>query len=80
MKSVQLSMEKELIALLLSLVYCDGRIDYETFVKHAKKFIALSDTLFDTWTIQQHSEDQIYLVKHQFANNSKYESGPSLGF
>jgi len=54
-------------------IHCDGRIDYEMFLIHAKKFIALSDTLFDTWTIQKHSEDQIYLAKHQFAKNSKFK-------
>jgi len=51
----------------------DGRIEYETFVKHAKEFIALSDNLFDSWTLKQHCDDQMYLVKHQLVNNSKFK-------
>ena len=54
------------------MVEYDGRIEYETFVKHAKEFIALSDNLFDSWTLKQHCDDQMYLVKHQLVNNSKY--------
>ena len=56
----------------LYLAEYDGRIEYETFVKHAKEFIALSDNLFDSWTLKQHCDDQMYLVKHQLVNNSKY--------
>lgn len=56
----------------LYLAEYDGRIEYETFVKHAKEFIALSDNLFDSWTLKQHCDDQMYLAKHQLVNNSKY--------
>ena len=54
------------------MVEYDGRIEYETFVKDAKEFIALSDNLFDSWTLKQHCDDQMYLVKHQLVNKSKY--------
>ena len=42
----------------------NGRIDYETFEKHARKFSVISESLFDTWSLQQH-DDQVYLVKHE---------------
>ena len=51
-----------------------GKIDYETFVKHAKNFIVLSDNLYDTWILQEHGQDQIYLIKHQLTSDSKYET------
>lgn len=49
-----------------------GSIDYETFETHARSFLTLSETLYDTWCLK-YEQNQVFLVKIQELQELKLE-------